>query len=146
MSSDGEDTPELVDDYYWLRRAGELITANSNLRSDAAKQLMVALSWLWSVYTGAAILGAHLKHLETGSAVAILIAAPSLVIVVAYAAAVYAYMPLVVEFDPRDPAEVRTAYTDGVERGWRRLRFALALAAVAGVSIAAAIVATVSAK
>lgn len=134
-----DEPPQLVDDYYWLARAGDLVTANSALRAEAAKQLMAALGWLWSVYTGAAILGAVATSRSLTSAESILLGAPSLLIVLAYAGAVYAYMPLTIEFDPRDPAEVRIAYTQATRRGWRRLRVALALSAVAGLGIAAAI-------
>ena len=72
---------------------------------------------------------------------ALLLAAPSVTIVIAYAAAVYAYLPLSVTFDPQVPQDVRGAYTDAASRGWRRLRVALALAGLAALSLAAAITA-----
>jgi hypothetical protein len=97
------------------------------------------LSWLWTVYTGAAILGVTTAKPRTDALSAILIAAPSPFVVLAYAAAVYAYMPLTLTFDPRDPEEVRTAYARAVQRGWRRLRVALVLSGLAGVSLAVAI-------
>jgi len=134
-----DEAPQLVDDYYWLGRAGELVKANSALRADAAKQLMAALAWLWSVYTGAAILGAATASRALSGAESVVLGAPSLLIVLAYAGAVYAYMPLTIEFDPRDPEDVRVAFTEATRRGWRRLRIALGLAALAGLGIAAAI-------
>jgi hypothetical protein len=130
----------LVDDVFWLRRAGDLVVGGATLRADAAKQLMTALAWLWTVYTGAAVLST-IKAAKTGLPEALLLAAPSVMIVIAYAAAVYAYLPLTVAFDPQDPQDVRAAYTAAVNRGWRRMQVALALAGLAAVSLAAAITA-----
>ena len=134
----------LVDDVFWLRRAGDLVVGGATLRADAAKQLMTALAWLWTVYTGAAVLGT-IRVPKTGLPEALLLATPSVTIVTAYAAAVYAYLPLTVAFDPQDPQDVRAAYTAAVSRGWRRMRVALALG-LAAVSLAAAITAVAVAR
>lgn len=132
----------LVDDVFWLRRAGDLVVGGATLRADAAKQWMTALAWLWTVYTGAAVLST-IRVQKTGLLQALLLAAPSVTIVIAYAAAVYAYLPLTLSFHPRDPQDVRAACTAAVSRGWRRLRVALGLAAV---SLAAAITAVAVAR
>lgn len=132
----------LVDDVFWLRRAGDLVVGGATLRADAAKQWMTALAWLWTVYTGAAVLST-IRVQKTGLLRALLLAAPSVTIVIAYAAAVYAYLPLTLSFHPRDPQDVRAACTAAVSRGWRRLRVALGLAAV---SLAAAITAVAVAR
>lgn len=135
----------LVDDVFWLRRAGDLVVGGATLRADAAKQWMTALAWLWTVYTGAAVLST-IRVQKTGLLQALLLAAPSVTIVIAYAAAVYAYLPLTLSFHPRDPQDVRAACTAAVSRGWRRLRVALGLAGLAAVSLAAAITAVAVAR
>jgi hypothetical protein len=142
----GSDEIAVVDDAFWLSRAADLVTGVSARRTDAAKQLMSALSWLWTVYTGAAVLGAFASSSSLPGGVGVLLALPSFLIVLAYAAAVAASMPLNVSFDPRDPDEVRLIYTAAAQRGWRRLQVALWLCGLAAVSIGAAIAAaTVSA-
>ncbi len=137
-SASGQEIP-LVDDLFWLRRAGDLITSGTSLRTDAARQLMSALAWIWTVYTGAAILGAVGLRTRIPSTQGWLLALPSFVIVLAYSAAVYAYMPLVVSFEPRDPEEVRLAYSNAARRGWRRLQVALVLSGLAAISIGLAV-------
>jgi hypothetical protein len=136
----------LVDDTFWLQQAADMVLANSQLRTDAAKQLMTALGWLWTVYTGAAVLGAIGARAELSASVGWIIATPSFLILVAYAAAVFAFMPLSVSFDPRDPEQVRLTYSDATRRGWRRLQVALSLCGLAAASIALAIGAAVTAK
>jgi hypothetical protein len=131
----------LVDDAFWLARAGDLVTGAPKLRTEAAKQLMSALSWLWTVYTGAAVLGAVTRSSSLPAGVGVLLALPSFLIVVAYAFAVVASMPLNVSFDPRDPDEVRLTYTGAVHRGWRRLQAALALCVLSALAIGVAIAA-----
>lgn len=131
---------QMVDDLFWLRRAGDLVTGGATLRADAARQLMSALAWLWTVYTGAALLGGVAARTHLPPSRSWLLALPSFLIVIAYAAAVLAYMPLTVSFDPRDPDDVREAYSTAVSRGLRRLQLALALAGLAAVSIGLAIV------
>lgn len=138
MTDDDADVA-LVDDRFWLRRAGELVTAGAALRTDAARQLMSALAWLWTVYTGAAVLGSAAAKADLHGGRAVVVALPSVMLMFAYVTAVFAYMPISVEFDPRDPADVQAAYVAGVRAGQRRLRIALVLCAVAAASIGAAI-------
>jgi hypothetical protein len=139
--SSGLDDVVLVDDAFWLARAGDLVTGAPQLRTEAAKQLMSALSWLWTVYTGAAVLGAFTRSASLPAGVGVVLALPSFLIVVSYAVAVVASMPLNVSFDPRDPDEVRTAYTGAVRRGRRRLQAALALCLLSAVAIGVAVAA-----
>lgn len=131
----------LVDDFFWLRRAGDLVTGGSELRTEAARQLMSALTWLWTVYTGAAVISAARSHADAHPLQAIVLAFPSVTLVVAYMAAVFAFMPVTVEFDPRDPEEVRVSYATALHRGFTRLKLALTLTAASALAIAGAIIA-----
>lgn len=135
---------ELVDDRFWLKRATELVVAASSLRSDAARQLMSSLSWLWTVYTGAAVVRTATAASHFAGGELVVLALPSLLIVVAYAAAMFAYMPVAVEFEPLDPADIRAAYVQGVRTGRQRMRWALVLTGIAALAIGAAIAVSAS--
>jgi hypothetical protein len=138
MTDNVDPGEDLVDDLFWLRRAGEMVRGASTLRSEAANRLMNALAWLWTVYTGAAVIAGS-GHGTTSRVDALVLALPSLTIVAAYAAAMYAYLPMTLDFDPRSPSAVREAYGRAVERGWRRVRVALAFAGLAALTLGAAI-------
>ena len=137
---------EMVDDEFWLARAATSLASGPAQRTEAAKSLVSSLAWLWTVYTGTAVLGALTTEATLSGTRSWLLALPSLVIVSAYATAVYASMPLTEAFDPRDPHEIQTAYHRASVRGWRRLRVALGLAFVAALSISAALLAVVTAR
>ena len=133
------DKVALVDDLFWLNQAGRMVLNGADLRVDAARQLMSALAWLWTVYTGTSVLGLITAGDRFSTTQGVLLAVPAILIVCAYSAAVWAYMPVPTSFDPRDPEEVRQAFAEATRRGRGRLTIALILSMVTAVALAVAV-------
>lgn len=95
-----------------------MIEASIASRHDAANKLQGLIGWLWTVYalaTGAKLTLIGIAGVrETASFVV-----TALALIAAYALAVQAQMPSPVQFDPRDPNEIRDVYFEAARRkGW----------------------------
>jgi hypothetical protein len=122
MSSDSSSTSEKprprIDDQFWFDRSRMMIEASISSRHDAANKLQGLIGWLWTVY--AVVTGAKLTLIGIAGVrdtVGFVLAA--LALIAAYALAVKTQMPSPVQFDPRDPNEIRDVYFEAARRkGW----------------------------
>jgi hypothetical protein len=145
----GEPTPLadlVVNDRYWLGRARGMLDQAVRGRDEAAGRLAAGVGWLWTVYTGAALVGSALRAQPLpGWAVGLLVA-PALLLVGAYALAVWAMLPVEVAFDPRVVEQIRQAHVhaSGVKR--QRLGWAGVAAGLGALAVVAAVVATATVR
>jgi hypothetical protein len=141
----GEPTPLadlVVNDRYWLGRARGMLDQAIRGRDDAAVRLAAGVGWLWTVYTGAALVGVALPNQALpGWAVGVLVA-PALLLVVAYALAVRATLPVEVRFDPRVIQQIQRAHVHASEVKQERLRLAGLAAGLGALAVVTAVVAT----
>ncbi len=124
-----------VGDRFWLAYAQELVRGAVSAPERRAEQLSAAIAWLWTIYSSAALVvlavgGARLPILAS-----LLIALPSVLLIVAYWLASRVRRAIAVEFDPRVPAQVEFAHAQAAQVKARSLRFAEAAAAIAACSV-----------
>jgi hypothetical protein len=138
--SASDDVP-LIDDLYWLRRGRDAITAVPAQITAAAQSLMTAITWFWTAYTAGALVGVAIAERDLSVGLAVLLAAPAVLLVLAYLAATMCLMPDVRELVPNVPELVRERIELGVRTKRRQLALAASLTVVAALSVSAAIVA-----
>jgi hypothetical protein len=132
----------MVNDRYWLGRARGMLDQSIRGRDEAAGRLASAVGWLWTVYTGAVLVGVALRgQILPGWAVGMLVA-PALLLVAAYGLAVWAGLPLDVAFDPRVVEEVQQVHEQATREKQRRLRLAGMAAALGALAVLAAVAVT----
>jgi hypothetical protein len=145
----GEPTPLqdlVVNDRYWLGRARGMLDQSIRGRDEAAARLIGGIGWLWTVYTGAALVGVAVRnHPLPGWAVAVLVA-PALLLVAAYVLATWAGLPLEVAFDPRVIEEIKDVHARASREKQRRLRLAAVAAGLGAAAVLAAVVATATVR
>ncbi|MDA0161325.1 hypothetical protein OM076_13690 [Solirubrobacter ginsenosidimutans] len=132
----------VVNDRYWLGRGRELTTGSLTFRESAATALTGAVGWFWTVYTVAALVGVALADRDVGLAAGAALAAPALLLLIAYLTATWAALPVDIAFDPRDPLEIRAAHIGAVRALSRRLRITVGLLIVSAVAVAIAVTVT----
>jgi hypothetical protein len=141
----GEPTPLqdlVVNDRYWLGRARGMLDQAIRGRDEAAARLTSGVGWLWTVYTGAALVGVALgREPLPGWAVGVLVA-PALLLVVAYALATWAALPVEVGFDPRVVEEIRQVHVHATRVKQRRLLVAGLAAGLGALAVVVAAAAT----
>lgn len=135
-----------VGERFWLARGRDMLLGAANSGELAAQQLMAVIGWFWTAYTAAALVGVALADRTVKAWEAVLLALPGVLLVVAYAVAAWAAMPIIVRFDPRVPFEIEEAHLAGVACSRRRLTASLVATGVAALSVAAAIVGTALAR
>jgi hypothetical protein len=145
----GEPTPLadlVVNDRYWLGRARGMLDQAIRGRDDAAAKLASGVGWLWTVYTGAALVGVALRTQPLPDWVVGVLVAPALVLVAAYGLAVWAMLPIEVAFDPRVIEQIQQAHVRASGVKQRRLWWAGAAAGLGAVAVVAAVVVTATVR
>ena len=135
----------MVNDRYWLARGRGMIDQAVKARDDAAAHLVTGVGWLWTVYTGAALIGVALADRSLEGWRLGLLALPGVLLVVAYGLAVWALWPVAVVFDPRVVEEIQAAHLHAAEVKRRRVGLAGVTAALGAVALVAAVLATATA-
>jgi hypothetical protein len=144
----GEPTPLqdlMVNDRYWLGRARGMVDLAVKARDEAAGRLVTGVGWLWTVYTGAALVGVALADRSLAGWRLGLLVMPGVLLVVSYGLAMWALWPVAVAFDPRVVQEIQAAHLHAGEVKRRRVWLAGVTAAVGAVAVVAAILATATA-
>lgn len=145
----GEPTPLedlLVNDRYWLGRARGMLDQSIRGRDEAAARLTSGIGWLWTVYTGAALVGVAVRNQPLpGWAVGVLVT-PALLLVAAYVLATWAGLPVEVAFDPRVVQEIQAVHIYASREKQRRLRLAGLAAGLGAVTVLAAVVTTATVR
>lgn len=132
--------PEMIDDNFWFELAKEIVKNGTEKRNEAGAKLQTLISWLWGIYTAGATVGISLSKTSYSLPVILLIASPSIVLIVAYWVAVWVQMPLSAKFDPRIPKDIMRAYLKGTKIKSYRLAIALSLSFIAAVLVSFALV------
>src|SRR3954447_6229615 len=91
-----------INDQYWFDLSKTLADAASTVRNDAATKLQNMVIWFWGVYTTAVTVGT-ITSKSLPHYVYALLAAPSMILILAYWMTVRAQMPAEMRFDPRIP-------------------------------------------
>ena len=136
----------MVNDRYWLQRARTILDQSIRGRDEAAARLASGIGWLWTVYTGAALVGVALTGRPLSIVTVALIALPVASLVAAYGLAVWAGLPLDVAFDPRVIEEIEEVHTNATREKQKRLRRAALAAAVSALTVIVAIAATAAVR
>jgi hypothetical protein len=136
----------LVNDRYWLGRARGMLDQSIRGRDEAAARLTSGVGWLWTIYTGAALVGVALGKQPLPSWVVGVLVAPALLLVAAYALATWASLPVEVAFDPRVVEEIRDVHVHATRVKQRRLRLAGLATGLGAVAVLAAVVATATVR
>jgi hypothetical protein len=136
----------LVNDRYWLGRARGMLDQSIRGRDEAAARLSSGVGWLWTVYTGAALVGVVVRNQPLPGWVVGVLVAPALLLVAAYALATWAGLPVEVAFDPRVVEEVRDVHVWASREKQRRLRLAGVAAGLGAMAVLAAVVATATVR
>jgi hypothetical protein len=132
----------VVNDRYWLGRARGMLDHAIRGLDDAAAKLASGVGWLWTVYTGAALVGAALRTQPLPAWVVGVLVAPALLLVAAYGLAVWAMLPIEVAFDPRVVQQIQQAHVHASGLKQQRLWWAGATAGLGALAVVAAVVAT----
>lgn len=136
----------LIDDRYWFEFSKEMVQSAPSCRNEAATKLQTLIVWLWGIYTASATVGIALSKTSYPTAIILLIASPSAILILAYWAAAWVQMPIQAEFDPRMPKDIKEAYLKGVKAKNRRLNFSIFLSFLSSVLVAFAIFAASMSK
>lgn len=132
----------MVDDFYWLKRGTTFLDAGISSREEAASKLVTGTGWFWTVYTTVALVGVALADRDVSTWVSILIALPTLLLVVAYLYSLRAMMPFDGFFTPNDPKDIEAAYKNALAEKKRRLRDAFIATVGAAAAVLIATIAT----
>jgi len=140
-------TPVLpkIDDAYWFKYSEEIVAGAQQKRESAAAAIQKLVVWLWGIYTASAAVGFTLSGKEFSFWPAVIIAAASGSLIMVYWGTVWVQVPIQIEFDPRSPTEIESAYNKSVAIKSRRLSITLFASVIAAVMVSfALIVASVS--
>jgi hypothetical protein len=141
----GEPTPLqdlVVNDRYWLGRARGMLDQAIRGRDEAAAKLASGVGWLWTVYTGAALVGVALRNQPLPAWAVGVLVAPALLLVAAYGLAVWAMLPIEVAFDPRVVQQIQQAHVHASGIKHQRLWRAGAAAGLGALAVVTAVVVT----
>lgn len=101
---------DLVGDAFWLEFAKDAVKGAVKGPEQRAVQLTATIAWFWSVYSSAGILAIAFGAERIGTVASVLVAVPSLVLVLAYWKASAVGRPYLTGIDPRVPAEISAAF------------------------------------
>jgi hypothetical protein len=130
--------PELVhpiDDAYWFAYSRELVAKAITSRNEQAARLQNMVVWLWGIYTASAAVGLTLGKANFGLIKTVVIALPSLLLIVAYGFAVRAQTPIDVQFESQSATKIIDAYRESVNRKKALLGMAHLLSFIAGIFV-----------
>jgi hypothetical protein len=138
----GKDKPKLVGPSFWLERGAELRLGAVSSRVATAKALSNGIAWFWSAYTALGLVGVALSHRKLDLVHAVCFASPTLLLLAAYGASLWAQSLVAVTFIPQSPASVEKAHEEIARRLKLRLIVAAVLTSLAALAVAGAFVFT----
>lgn len=137
-------TPD--DDDFWFERAADVVIGSQERQIKAADRITAALAWFWAAYTASALVAAGLAGATDDRIPGWVVAAPALLLFLAYATATWAALPVKLSFDDRVPNQIRAAYDQAYTVRTKRLAITYVLAAIAAVSVAGVVGLAVAAE
>jgi hypothetical protein len=129
----------MVGDRFWLAYAQELVLGAVKGPEKRAEQLAVGIGWFWTVYSAAALVVVTVASARPPLPLRLMIAVPSVVLILAYWMASRVRRVNLVEFDPRIPDEIEAAHLAAVREKIRALSWAERLTTLAALSVVAAL-------
>ena len=126
----------MVNDRFWLSQAQEAVKGAIKGPEERAAQLVTAIGWFWTVYSSAGLLAIALAGDRLGVPMALLIVAPSFVLILAYWRASKVCRPHLFDFDPRVPAQIQRAHAEAALAKRRDLAAAESLVLISAVVVA----------
>jgi hypothetical protein len=141
-----ESPPNLVDDHYWLGRAAKLIEEAVDVKRATADRLVHAVAWLATAFVLFATTFFATKLTSPSHLVLGVCSGTALIVISAYLVAVHAASPTYVEFDPRVPAEIESAYSEMATTARKRIRVASATTVAAAVGVMASLVVLIASQ
>jgi hypothetical protein len=130
-----------VDDNYWFAFSEALISSATEALDKSSAKIESLVVWLWGIYTASAAAGVTLAGYLLPIWAKLVIALPSLLLVIVYFCAVWIQSPVAIEFDPRSPTEIRLAYNKLIKTKRRRSEIGLYVGLVAALSVGVALIA-----
>jgi hypothetical protein len=138
----------VVGDRFWLGYAQELVNAAVSAPDRRAEQLTNTITWFWSIYSATVLVVLTIRTPSLG--LAIPLGLPVVLLIAAYWLASCVRAPILLEFDPRVPAEIEASHHAAVAKknsllGWAEIFTGLSAVCV-GVAIVAALLSAGPAK
>ena len=129
-----------VDDQFWFDTSKELVQKSLSSVDAAADKLQSLIGWLWGIYTAGAAIGLSLAKLTYSVGILILIASPSVALIVAYLMISTVYSPKKVEIKYKVPYDIKKKYSDIVQSKYYRYLWSFGMTAIAAVLVAVALI------
>lgn len=129
----------MADRNFWLEFGDVKIKEGFSSLNDAAQNLASVIATFWGWYTLVFTVGSSLKKIDANGLVIFLLVAPIPLLIVAYAYATWAQMPVVVQGDSRSWTDIRDAYSLSIGKKEKRLSVATIITFLAALSLAYAL-------
>jgi hypothetical protein len=129
-----------INDAYWFKYSEELLASAQQKRESAAAAIQKLVVWLWGIYTASAAVGFTLSGKELSFWPAAIIAAASGALIIVYWGTVWVQVPVKIEFDPRSPTEIESAYNKSVDIKSKRLSITLFASVIAAIMVSFALI------
>ncbi|MFA5375526.1 MAG: hypothetical protein WC455_07215 [Dehalococcoidia bacterium] len=128
-----------VNDLFWFDTSKEMVQSSISNIEKSADKLQTLLGWLWGIYTTGATVGIALSHLSYPIYVSVLIALPSIFLIIAYVLVSVVYSTTQRTFDPKIPSEIEEVHNTIAKRKHRIYKYALVMTIMASIFVAAAL-------
>lgn len=115
----------VVNDQYWLEYAKKTIENAITSINEAAARLEKMILWFWAVYTATFTIGVSTKALNAPFYILALLSSPILILIINYWFCNWVQMPVISEFNPIIPEEIRNSYNRSV--GIKNFRYKVTL-------------------
>lgn len=114
-----------VNEQFWFDLSKDMVKESIGHIETSASKLQALITWLWPIYTAGAAIGTVLAKFSYPLYVTILLALPSVALIVAYFFTVWVQLSIHSAFDPVDPADIERVYSDTAIMKYNRLKYAL---------------------
>lgn len=121
---------KVVDERFWLTRSTEIIADSAEEFDQGAQRVASTMAWFWTAYSGTTIAVLGLSTNTYRWEWALFIASPAVSIFMAYTLAVWASLPISIEFNAVDPYDIKEAHDIIIAKKRERLRASFGFAAV----------------
>lgn len=130
----------VVGDRFWLGYAQQMVKAAVAAPDRRAEQLTNEIAWFWTVYSAAALVFLTTRAQAPPLAVSVLLALPTVLLIVGYFMASRVRAPIQLKFDPRVPSEIEAAHRKAVSHKNRALTVAEVITGLAAACVLIGIV------
>jgi hypothetical protein len=136
-----ESSPEIADEMFWLSRGAAVVKESPEKLDKGAQQIASAMAWFWTAYSSVLAAALWMSDSHITWQTSLLIAAPAISLFISYSLAVWASLPISLQFDPAAPYEIKAVHEIVVNKKQFRLGMSLVLAGISALLIATMLVA-----